>query len=153
MRVSEERLTTVLTQSAPPFDLARYDPVAALVLESMAAARTLHSDEIRHAGSFLLAVLGAAEPDATRLSIPIAMQVLAREEGVSPARARAFLGEAGDGDPLLRLSIDALTWRSITSGRRRRPDEVEAVAQVIYLLLRMFGSQEEADALDEALER
>ena len=150
MRVTEERLSAALSRNDHEHRLLESNPVAALIVESMAASHPSCSQEIRQAGNFFLDVIGANERDATRLTLPVAMQVLARDEPTPLAEMRSSLAEIGERDLLLGLSIQALLPRSGLRKRRRSQREREAVVRTLYLLVGMFETQEEIDALEQA---
>lgn len=148
MQVTEERLSLVLARRDHTRGLDR-NPVALLVLESMAASRAGHSGPIRKAGLFLLDLIGANEPDATVLTLPVAMQILRSEESIPAEAMRARLLEAGGRDLLLGLSLQALLGEPAL--RRKQHERRDPVVRTLYLLIRMFEAQEETDALERAL--
>jgi len=147
MRVSEERLGAVLTRGDLAVGLAEANPVAGLIVESLAASDPEHSEGVRHAGRFFLDLVRANEPDATKLTLPVAMQTLSREELVSRHEMKEYLARIAAEDLLLGMSLDALLAGDRPVRERR------AVIHVLYLLIRMFEAQEEADRLDREFER
>jgi hypothetical protein len=147
MRVSEERLGAVLTRGDLAVGLAEANPVAGLIVESLAASDPEHSEGVRHAGRFFLDLVRANEPDATKLTLPVAMQTLSREELVSRHEMKEYLARIAAEDLLLGMSLDALLAGDRPVRERR------AVIRVLYLLIRMFEAQEEADRLDREFER
>lgn len=156
MHVTEERLSEVLSRRDHAEGLLKTNPVAALILESMATAHPRHADSVRHAGGFLLDLLQGSDGDPTHLSLPVAMQVLSRDEFVPLEEMQAYLGEMASRDLLLGLSAQALLAHPSRRRRRRRRQERkgerEAVTRTLYLLVRMFETQEEVDRLDQTFE-
>ncbi len=150
MRVTEERLGAALSRNDHEHRLLESNPVAALIIESMAASHPSCSQEVRQAGNFFLDIIGANERDGTRLTLPVAMQVLARDDAIPLAQMRSSLAEITERDLLLGLSIQALLPRSGLRKRRRNQREREAVVRTLYLLVGMFETQEEIDALEQA---
>lgn len=154
MLVSEERLTTVLTRTRrrPPRAYDR-NPVAGMLVESMAVSHNGHADAVRDAGTFLLDLLRANDPGTAQLTLPVAMDVLARDEVTPIDEIRYYLAKTARRDVFLGIAVPALVNRS--GGRLRTFEEGrrEAVLRTLYLLLRMFEAQEEADALDRQLQR
>lgn len=153
MRVSEERLTAVLTRVDLARGLTEKNPVAGLIVESIAASDPDHSDAIRHAGRFFLDLVRANEADGTTLTLPIAMQVLSREGTVSPPEMRTYLAGMSAEDLLLGIAINALLPNRTGISRKRLNRERDAVVRILYLLIEMFEAQEEADRLDREFER
>lgn len=151
MRISEERLSKVLTRGDHGRGLIERNPVAALIVEAMAAAHLKHGDEVKAAGALFCDLVGANEDDATRLSLPVAIQVLNRDEAVPVGRMRAHLAELAGRDLLLGMSVHALFGGSGIGKRRRHHRDRDAVVRTIYLLVRMFEAQEEADELERAV--
>lgn len=147
MRVSEERLSAVLTRADLAAGLTEANPVAALIVESLAASDAEHSEAIRHAGRFFLDLVRANEEDATTLTLPIAMQTLTGTQSVSQQEMRAYLGAIAARDLLLGMSLGALL------PCRHASRETAGVVHILYLLVRMFEAQEEADRLDREFER
>lgn len=153
MPISEERLSVVLTrpQRRHPRQYER-NPVAGLIVESMAVSYREHEHAVREAGAFLLDLFRANDPDTPCLTLPVAMQVLQRDEARPVAQVCTHLAEAARRDVLLGIAVNALVSRSVdgdgaADGRR------DAVLRTLYLLVRMFQAQEEADALDRHLQR
>ena len=154
MRVSEERLTTVLARADHSQGLSETNPVASLIVESIAASHPDHSDAIRDTGRFFLDLVEANEEHATRLTLPVAMHVLARDERLSARAMGEYLAEVAAGDLLLGISIHALLPPTEYRTRSRRAQrERAAVTRILYLLVRMFEAQEESDSLDRAFAR
>lgn len=154
MLVSKERLTVVLTRAErrPPraYD---HNPVAGLLVESMAVDHDGHAVAVRDAGTFMLDLLRANDPATPQLTLPVAMQVLARDEVTPIDEVCCYLARTARRDVLLGIAVHAIVGES--RDRRRVDDKCrrEAVLRTLYLLLRMFEAQEEADALDRQLER
>lgn len=153
MRISDERLTAVLTRAErrPPHAYD-HNPVAGLLVEGMALSQDGHADAVRDAGTFLLDLLRANEPGTAQLTLSIAMQVLACDEAKPVDEIFCYLARAGRKDVLLGIAVHAL----VGGGRDRRAQEQgerEAILRALFLLLRMFEAQEEADRLDRQLQR
>lgn len=155
MPVTEERLTAAVTrvERLHPRQYER-NPVAGLIVESMAVSHREHEQGVRDAGAFLLDLLCADDPDTPCLTLPVAMQVLARDEAKPSDEMRCHLADMVRRDVLLGIAVHALVGRS--ADRWADADgEVEAgrqaVLRTLFLLLRMFEAQEEADALDRQL--
>lgn len=152
MLVSDERLTAVLTRGKrrPPraYD---HNPVAGLLVESMAVSHDGHGDAVRDAGTFILDLLRANDPGTPQLTLPVAMQILARDEVRPIDEVCCYLARTARKDVLLGIAVHALVGGS--RDRLRTPDKRrrEAVLRTLFLLLRMFEAQEEADALDRQL--
>lgn len=153
MQVTEERLGKALTSGRPGAHLSDTNPVAALIVESMAATHPEHADRVRHAGRFLCDLLWPSDGGhGPMLTLPVAMHTFLREEHTTPERMRAHLAQTTHRDVLLGLSTHAL----LTSPRGlrrygRNARETEAVLRTLYVLLRMHESQEETDVLERAL--
>lgn len=153
MHVTEERLSQVLTAGPPGLHLSDRNPVAALIVESMAATHPEHGDRVRQAGRFLCDLLWPPGPTSgPALTLPVAMHTFVREEHTTPAEMRAHLARTMRRDTLLGLSAHALLTPPQglrRSGRSAR--ETEAVLRTLYVLMRMYETQEETDALERAL--
>ncbi|HVM00972.1 MAG TPA: hypothetical protein VM324_16905 [Egibacteraceae bacterium] len=149
--VSEERLRVVVTRErrTPP-RLYERNPVAGLIVESMAKASDRHEHAVRDAGAFLLDLLRANEPEAPCLSLPVAMRVLARDEARPMDDVCCYLSRTARQDVLLGIAVHALVGGCV-GPRRRRQEHTdarrEAVIRTLYLLLRMFEAQQQVDDL------
>lgn len=157
MHVTDERLTAVLTRSGDRnAQLRKASPVAALVLETMAAAHPGDADSIRDAGLWLLDLLGGTDEGGLPLRPAVAMQVLTREELTSSEEMRSYLDKVASRDLLLGISTSALLSKPSFGRRRRRArrseDTQQAALRTVYLLVRMIEAQEEVDALHEAFD-
>lgn len=152
MPISEERLTAVLTRPRRlhPRQYER-NPVAGLIVESMAVSHRHHEQAVRDAGAFLLDLFRANDPDTPCLTLPVAMQVLQRDEARPVEELCSYLAETAKRDVLLGIAVNALVGRSVDDGGSSTDDRREAVLRTLYLLLRMFEAQEEADELDRRL--
>lgn len=154
MHVTEERLGRVLTAGPPGVHLSDTNPVAALIVESMAATHPEHADRVREAGRFLCDLLWPSDsgPGLT-LTLPVAMHTFVREEHTTPAQMRSHLAQTTHRDVLLGLSAYALLTPPRRGLRRygRSGRETEAVLRTLYVLLRMYETQEETDTLERAL--
>lgn len=152
-QVTEERLSQVLTTGSPGLHLADTNPVAALIVESMAATHAEHGDRVRDAGRFLCDLLWPPDPEAgPTLTLPVAMHTFVREEYTTLPEMRAHLARTTDRDVLLGLSTHALLTppRGLRRyGRSARG--TEAVLRTLYVLIRMYEAQEETNALERAL--
>lgn len=150
MPVSEERFTDVLTTRRPRGDgLSERNPVAALLIEGMAVSHRGHEQAIREAGTFVLDLLGASEPDGCRLTLPVAMQVLSRDEARPAEEMHHYLLQTAQRDLLLGIAVHALVGQSPGRWKRRHAQRRrEVVIRTLYLLLRMVETQEHADDLD-----
>ena len=149
MPVSEERLTVVATHDArrnAPQVSAR-NPVARLMVASLARTHREHERSIRDASAFLLDLLSANEPEGPRLTLSVGMRVLTREETTPIEDVHRYLARATYRDVLLGIAVHGLISRSLgvigspVAGRR------EAVTRALFLLLRMFEAQAEVDDL------
>lgn len=153
MHVTEERLGKVLTAGPPGMHLSDTNPVAALIVESMAATHPEHADRVRDAGRFLCELLWPSDSElGPMLTLPVAMHTFVREEYTTPAEMRAHLAQTTHRDLLLGLSAHALLTppRALRRyGRSAR--ETEAVLRTLYVLVRMHETQEETDTLERAL--
>lgn len=154
MDVTEERLGEVLVRGEAGTHLSRTSPVAALIVESMAATHPEHTERIREAGHFLCDLLWPPDSDGEpALTLSVAMHTFLREEHTSPAQMRGHLAKTTHRDLLLGLSAHALLSRPRAPRRYGRgARETEAVLRTLYLLLRMHETQEETDALERALD-
>lgn len=153
MRVTERRLSEALTADEPGSRLSETNPVAALIIESAAATYPEHAEQVREAGRFLCDLLGSPEAGgAPKLTAPVAINTYNREEHTRAEQMRAHLARATHRDLLLGLATHALLSRSLDH-RLNDPEtnEGEAVLRTLYLLVRMFETQEETDALERAL--
>ncbi len=151
MHVSDDRLGQVLTRGDHLRHLHQVNPIAHAVVEQMAAQSSPWDREVREAAWLLLDELAANEEGAPRLSLPTALAVLSagcREEAADPEHE---LRQVASVDPLLRLSVDALTGYSTSARRRRSPRERGAVASALLALLKMLRAQEQAEELRAAL--
>lgn len=153
MRVSEERLTTVLTRSDTSSHTLETNPVGGLIVESIAAACPDHATAVRRVGEVFLDLVRTNDEDAIRLSLPVVTQVLSQEEMLPVTDMRVYLAEVAARDYLfLGLCIHALLPQSEVTSQGSAAER-DAVVRVLYLLVRMFETQEEADALDADFER
>lgn len=149
MLVSEERLTAVAMhdarRSAP--QVSARNPVASLMVSSLARTHRAHERPIREASAFLLELLSANEPEGPRLTLSVGMRVLTRDEATPIEVVHRYLARATYRDVLLGIAVHGLISRSVgvidspVAGRR------EAVTRTLFLLLRMFEAQEEVDDL------
>ncbi|HVM13979.1 MAG TPA: hypothetical protein VM287_06590 [Egibacteraceae bacterium] len=153
MQVSDERLTAVLTRGErrPPRAYDR-NPVAGLLVESMAISHDEHADAVRDAGTFLLDLLRANEPGTAQLTLSIAMQVLACDEVKPVDEICCYLARTARKDVLLGIAVHALVGGA-RDRRARGQCEREVILRTLFLLLRMFEAQEEADELDRQMQR
>jgi len=152
MRVTEERLTMLLTHAGAADESHDENPVGALVVDSIAAADPSHSKAIKATGDFFLSLVRANDENAIQLTSPVATQVLASDEGLSPTMMRYHLAEVAARDVLLSLSIHALLPPIYINRGSHLQSEQDAVVRVLYLLVRMLQAQEEADDLNRALD-
>lgn len=154
MLVSHERLTAVLTRAErrPPraYD---HNPVAGLLVESMAVGHDGHAEAVRDAGTFILDLLRANDPGTAQLTLPVAMQVLSRDEAKPVDEMCCYLARTARKDVILGIAVHALVGDSRDRHQTHIKHKREAVLRTIFLLLRMFEAQEEADALDRQLHR
>lgn len=147
MPVNEQQLSAVVTRPrANSVRLYERDPVAGLIVESLAASAPEHERSIRDAGTFLLDLLRVNEPDGTRLTLPVAIRVLTRDEGRPMGDVCTHLAQVARRDLLLGIAVQALAGGAARHGSERRHHR-EAVTRALYLLIRMFEVQEEVDAL------
>jgi hypothetical protein len=155
MRITEERLTEVLAGGARDAELDERNPVAALVVESTAAAHAAHpeqADEVREAGRTLCELLWPPHEAGPALTLPVAMHTFAREEHTPPAVMRGHLAQTAERDLLLGLSASALLRQpSDHRQKEREAGDSEPVLRTVYLLVRMCETQEETDALERAV--
>ncbi|MDQ5874869.1 MAG: hypothetical protein M3526_05750, partial [Actinomycetota bacterium] len=103
-------------------------------------------------GDFFLSLVRANDENAIQLTSPVATQVLASDEGLSPTMMRYHLAEVAARDVLLSLSIHALLPPIYINRGSHLQSEQDAVVRVLYLLVRMLQAQEEADDLNRALD-
>lgn len=153
MHVTDERLSELLARGGPDRRQSETNPVAALIVESMAATHPEHAGRVREAGHFLCDLLWSPDGGtAPALTLSVAMHTFLREEHTTPPEMRAHLARATDRDLLLGLCTHALLSRSRVRRRSRRTArETEAVLRTLYLVVRMHETQEETDALERAL--
>lgn len=151
-RVSEERFTEVLGRADHDRGLMETNPVAALLVESMAATHPDHADGVRDAGTFVLDLLRANEPATPKITLSVAMHVLSREEFTPLDDMRGYLASLAERDLLLGISAQALLAQPSRLRRRRERAEHEAVVRTLYLLLRMVETQDDTDALARIFE-
>jgi hypothetical protein len=145
MEVTEERLGEVLARGEPGAHLSSgSNAVPSLVVESMAATHPEHAERIREAGHFLCGLLWAHDGDGDpTLTLSVAMHTFLREERTTPARMRAHLSRTTHRDLLLGLSAHALLSQRRGPRRYGRgARETEAVLRTLYLLVRMYETQE-----------
>lgn len=156
MGVSEKRFNDVLTTRGRARGQGLYErnPVAMLILESMAVSHRRHDHErtIRDAGLFLLDLLRVNEPGASQLTLPVAMRVLADDEAKPAEEMHHYLLQTAQRDLLLGIALHALVGGSTSLSsrwqRRRTQREREVVIRTLYLLLRMVETQEQVDDLE-----
>lgn len=149
MPVSEERLTAVATHDArrsPPRVSAR-NPVAGLMVASLARTHREHERPIRDASAFLLDLLSANEPEGPRLTLSVGMRVLTRDEATPIEAVHRYLARATYSDVLLGIAVHGLVSRSLGVAGPPAAGRREAVTRTLFLLLRMFEAQEEVDEL------
>lgn len=149
MRVTEAHLAEMLAGTEPARDLARDDPVAALLVESLATTEPEHAEHVREAGRSLCALVRSTEGARVQLNPSLAMHTLVREQLTSPDRMWSHLAATAERDVLLGLSAQALL-RGGQARTRRSPAEHQAVLRTLFLLVRAFEAQEETDALEQA---
>lgn len=148
MRVTEAHLAEMLARPETARDLARDDPVAALLVESIATTEPDHAEQVREAGWSLCALVRSTEGARVRLNPSVAMHTLVREQSTSPAHMWSHLAATAERDVLLGLSAQALL-RGGRARARRSPAEHQAVLRTLFLLVRTFEAQEETDALEQ----
>lgn len=150
MTVSEERFTDVITARHPRGDgLYERNPVAVLLVEGMAVSHRGHEQVIREAGTLVLDLLGGSEPGGCCLTLPVAMQVLSRDEARPAEEMHQYLLQTAQRDLLLGIAVHALVGQSAGRWKRRHTQRRrEVVIRTLYLLLRMIETQQHADDLD-----
>lgn len=149
MLVSEERLTAVAAHGARrnrPQVSAR-NPVASLVVESLARTHREHERAIREASACLLDLLSENEPESPRLTLSVAMRVLTRDEATPIEAVHRYLARATHRDVLLGIAVHGLISRSLGVADCQAAGRREAVTRTLFLLLRMVEAQEEVDDL------
>lgn len=149
MRVTEAHLAEMLAGSEPARDLASDDPVAALLVESLATTESEHAEQVREAGRSLCALVRSTEGARVQLNVSLALHTLVREQLTPPERMWSHLAATAERDVLLGLSAQALL-RGGQARARRSPAEHQAVLRTLFLLVRAFEAQEEADTLEQA---
>lgn len=152
MRISDRRLGEVLVRTDHVRQLRSVNPVAHAVVEELAREHGPFDQEVRETAWLFLDELGVNEPGAPRLSMRTVLTIMADAEREQPDQPELELRRLASHDPLLGISVDALTGYSTQEGRRRSPDERGAVASVLLALLRMFRAQEQAEELGRSLE-
>lgn len=144
--VSDERLGRAMREPRPLAGFQVHDPVAAVVVEELAAAAGPCAAALRAVGATFLDVIGAGEPRGPTLGLRTAIAVLAATERTSGDVA-AELQRLTDGDPLLRMTVAALV-RHRPGGEGLRPaGEARAVAELLCKLISMFRAESEGAAL------
>lgn len=149
MRVTAAHLAETLARPEAARALAHDDPVAALLVESIATTEPDHAEQVREAGWSLCALVCSTEGTRVRLNPSVAMHTLVREQPTSPDRMWAHLAATAERDVLLGLSAQALL-RGGRARAPRSPAEHRAVLRTLFLLVRTFEVQEETDALEQA---
>ncbi len=144
--VSDERLGRAVRAPRPLAGFHAHSPVAAVVVEELAAAAGPSAPALRAAGAIFLDAIGAGEARGTTLGLRTAIAVLAATERLADD-VTAELQRLTDGDPLLRMTVAALV-RHRPDGAGLRPDaEARAVAELLCKLISMFRAESEGAAL------
>lgn len=143
MRVSEQRLTAVLTSVEP--HVIDNDPAAGVIVEHLVASDPACAAVIRDTATFLLDLL-RPDPDAAPLALFAATDVLAREASCTVDDMRDHLATMSRTDLLLAMSVQSLL--ATTPGY---DTEVAAILRTAYNLIKICEAQEEVDTLERAL--
>jgi hypothetical protein len=153
MHLSETRLGDVLNHEDRAAQVADGSPVAALVVESLAAIHPEHAEAVRDAAWFLCALLDSHDQNGTAaLRAPIATHTFSAERHTSAETMQRHLAQLPERDLLLGVAAQALLRRPVDEPTRQRSQaEHDAVRHALYLLLRMFETQEDSEALERAV--
>lgn len=144
MEVSEERLDKVASGTLSLGELPSLHPLVHEALEEVGAP----VEAYRAAATLALVLDRGGDDDGLRLSV--AAGVLHHVASLSAAAIRERLSDAACRNVLLGIVCEALAgWGS--GGVPREDADRRAVERCLYLVLRMFETQDEVDVLEQRL--